>query len=966
MANEAAFTINGTPSVDPTTGDREFTATNGQTLSCTLEASPSEALSVRFEVFDPANLLSPLASDTAPLITWVENSLAAITLAAVNDTVTINIPAAPGLPVTGIFSYLIRCTVSTAGDGSPSSQEQVFERLVSTYSLATTPAVRKTVPGESTQGFTRAWSDAINAMIDALENATGGIGGALQASYVLGNTIAVTAANGAVAMSNSVDVTTVLALSISGAFAHDALGIAMAAGSTGHGIAIAQDATDSGSDGINIQMASGADGQGIEIVHAGSAGAGDLLNAANSTAHILRVGADGSAELQGNSGGNVLMTAEGTGVLQVGTLGTGDLSLLAAGGGNVVIDATAAGTGIQLSHAGGVTIVRGNLVVEGTTTTVDSETVMLGDNHLYLNAGYTTAAAQTGGLVVNYLPTATGTTVNGAYVAGIPAGINPSVGTVGAATFALGDFVQFSGGGILAANEGLYEVLSHSANVLTVRGVGSTAAVEDFTQNQFAAGASDASVITKVTISVIRAGTDGVWETGSGAVTPIVFTDIGGGGGGGVVHQNWRWEFDSTITDADPGNGKFRLDNATQNDSLEMFLNEESTEAVGLQVFFDTLDAGAWVYAQQVDDSTRWKLFLVSALTVSDTNYSKLQITVEDFDADFQNGSDVEFMVFTAAGSGGGGGDLVSWDITQATHGLAVTDAVRLDSSGDYVKAKADAGGTLGVFIVVAVDGANDFTVGLTGHYTDAGHGLTIGDYYFVSEATAGLLTATEPVAPNFSNPLVLVEDADTLVIVPWRPSAAGGGAAIVEEFEAIPEFVVPLDGEDAPTSFSGSVLQGCLMRLTFGITLNRLQLRTSASWTDTSTGSMRVCIYQAPDGTITKTMPLVFNEVVVGSSVAASTTFEITPAAPVVLVPGFYIIGIGSNAAGTPTMNPFLFSQVVDSINPYTTNQIGMPLTFASLGVGSAATPPATIDPTVLTGNVTVDSTPGHKFRKV
>lgn len=191
---------------------------------------------------------------------------------------------------------------------------------------------------------------------------------------------------------------------------------------------------------------------------------------------------------------------------------------------NVNIDAELSGV-VRLSHAGGTTRVLGDFIVDGTTTTVDSETVLIADNHLYLNAGYTTVATQTGGLVVNYSPIGTETTVNAAYVAGVPATSNPTVGTVGAATFAVGQFVQFSGASD-SKNEGLYEVLSHAANVLTIRGIGTTATVEDFTQNQFEVVASNGATIKRLNIGVLRIGVDGIPETGEGAVTPITFNDL--------------------------------------------------------------------------------------------------------------------------------------------------------------------------------------------------------------------------------------------------------------------------------------------------------------------------------------------------------------------------------------------------------------------------------------------------------
>lgn len=180
MANQAAFTINGTPSVDPATGDRLYEALNNEVLSVTLEVSPSPALSARFEVFDPTDLESPLASKDAPLLTWNENALPAIVLGpppfGINDTITITMPAVQPPPQTGIQTYLLRCTVATPGDGSPQSQNQVFERAVVIRGTNTAPPLRKMFPAESTEARARGWSDSLNDLIDAMENFTGGAG----------------------------------------------------------------------------------------------------------------------------------------------------------------------------------------------------------------------------------------------------------------------------------------------------------------------------------------------------------------------------------------------------------------------------------------------------------------------------------------------------------------------------------------------------------------------------------------------------------------------------------------------------------------------------------------------------------------------------------------------------------------------------------------------------------------------
>jgi hypothetical protein len=168
--------------------------------------------------------------------------------------------------------------------------------------------------------------------------------------------------------------------------------------------------------------------------------------------------------------------------------------------------------------------VEGDVVVGGTITSSSTENLLVTDNHILLNNGYTAAVAKEGGVVVNYLPTATADTVSaGAFVAGIAATSNPTVGTVGAAVFANNDIVMFHGS---VENDGLYEVSSHAANLLTVKGVGTIPTVEGFTNTQFVANASDSCTITKVTVSVMCSDTDGVWRSGKGAVTPITFSDI--------------------------------------------------------------------------------------------------------------------------------------------------------------------------------------------------------------------------------------------------------------------------------------------------------------------------------------------------------------------------------------------------------------------------------------------------------
>jgi hypothetical protein len=236
--------------------------------------------------------------------------------------------------------------------------------------------------------------------------------------------------------------------------------------------------------------------------------------------------------------GNVTVDSSG-GTIGVGTdaddgainIGTGTTN-----GRTITIGSTGAANttsvNIDAGDDGAVTIdaptttITGNLVVQGTTSTVESEIVNVADNFLYLNDGYTTASALEGGFVVNSLPTATSDTVNGTFTAGVAAVSNPTVVTTGSATFAAGDFIQVSGAAD-QQNDGLYEVLSHVGTTLTIRGVGTAGTTYQFFQNDFVTDATAQGAITKVTVGAVQVDATGNLQYGYGADTgAFAFADI--------------------------------------------------------------------------------------------------------------------------------------------------------------------------------------------------------------------------------------------------------------------------------------------------------------------------------------------------------------------------------------------------------------------------------------------------------
>lgn len=110
----------------------------------------------------------------------------------------------------------------------------------------------------------------------------------------------------------------------------------------------------------------------------------------------------------------------------------------------------------------------------------------------------------------------------------------------------------------------------------------------------------------------------------------------------------------------------------------------------------------------------------------------------------------------------------VKSEITQNGHAFVTLDSIYNDGVS-WKKALANNSDTLGTHVVVEVIDGNNFVMSQVGRHVISGHGLILGEFYFVSDTVAGVLSTTEGV--NFSNPLLFVDTANTVVCVPYRPS---------------------------------------------------------------------------------------------------------------------------------------------------------------------------------------------------
>lgn len=262
----------------------------------------------------------------------------------------------------------------------------------------------------------------------------------------------------------------------------------------------------------------------------------------------------------------------------------------------------AASTAVNIGVTGGLAdikgnaIVRGDLTVIGTTTTTHEESLQVGDEYIDMNFGDTTVAAATGGMVVNYLPTATTTTVaTGGFTAGVPAGAQPQVITTGSATFTAGDIIMISGAAN-AGNNGFCEVDSHVGTTLKIKGIGTTGTVEDFSHNQFTTDATVQGTITKVNVSVMRSGTDGVWETGKGATVPITYSDLSTAAAAGWTDAGTNVHLttstDSVTVGPNSEIGKFGIIGDT--DEIQLRVRGNATQTSNLVQFETSVPGTVW------------------------------------------------------------------------------------------------------------------------------------------------------------------------------------------------------------------------------------------------------------------------------------------------------------------------------------------------------------------------------------
>lgn len=144
-------------------------------------------------------------------------------------------------------------------------------------------------------------------------------------------------------------------------------------------------------------------------------------------------------------------------------------------------------------------------------------------------------------------------------------------------------------------------------------------------------------------------------DTGSGVAVDWVREDPDAISGGGSLQGSWK--FSTTITDANPGSGRLRYNNATPASVTKLFINDTTNAGFDISnIFNNILAVGDKFYMQQADTGANFLIVTIDTIT-DNTGWFTLDVTVGASGSLPQNNRDIGVVIFTAGGGGSTPGD---------------------------------------------------------------------------------------------------------------------------------------------------------------------------------------------------------------------------------------------------------------------------------------------------------------------
>ena len=307
------------------------------------------------------------------------------------------------------------------------------------------------------------------------------------------------------------------------------------------------------------------------------------------------VDASSAFSVDGAAASNVTVTG---GALTLSTVTSGDVTV--TGADDITLTADDVVADVTVYDRNGATV-PGRIRLASTFTSVENANE--GNVAFNMNTGYTSSVA-TNNYIVTVVVGSSGVTDTVTAFTNNGAATNPTATTSGSATFSAGDIISITSG-TEEENLGLYEVVSHVGNTLTLAATATAGA--EFVNNQVATTTGDSAAATLTTVSVMRTNTTGDWQISENFsnVSGISYQDIGSAAGtlSGVVantgatsatmDDDFTWTLDGTastfldfaltpsaggtnFTITDGTNDLFEVTGATGGDTVAITSNVDS------------------------------------------------------------------------------------------------------------------------------------------------------------------------------------------------------------------------------------------------------------------------------------------------------------------------------------------------------------------------------------------------------
>jgi len=122
-------------------------------------------------------------------------------------------------------------------------------------------------------------------------------------------------------------------------------------------------------------------------------------------------------------------------------------------------------------------------------------------------------------------------------------------------------------------------------------------------------------------------------------------------GGGGSFQLEWR--FSTSLVAADPGNGRFRYNNATLASVTNIYFDDSADSGFDVGTIFSTLSTGDKIYIQQNNDATKAALFTLTGAPTDNIGWWTVPVTVDGSGTLHDNNTKCA-AVFFQSGAGGG------------------------------------------------------------------------------------------------------------------------------------------------------------------------------------------------------------------------------------------------------------------------------------------------------------------------